>query len=80
MRRCFVAEVEALDVQSDRLPAPNEGHSLDYELVLGDDPIAGIAGFAVTAPAPDPGDAVERQPTVRDLLANDELKALRVHR
>ena len=52
---CFVAEIEALDVQSDRLPAPSEGHALDHELVLDDDSIAGIAGFAATAHAPDPG-------------------------
>jgi hypothetical protein len=48
-------EVEALDVQLQRLPALGQADALDHELILGDDRLAGVAGLPVAGAAPDSG-------------------------
>jgi hypothetical protein len=67
--------VETVNVQSKELPVLGQGHPLDHQRIFCDDPIAGAAELAVAGPTPDPGDVVERQSTVRELLANQEPKA-----
>ena len=76
----LLPEMEALDVQLERFPTPGQRDALDHPLVLGNDPVAGVALLAVTGPTPHPRNAVVGQRPVLQLLANDELKALLVQR
>jgi hypothetical protein len=72
--------MEALDVQVDRFGAPDQRNPLAHPLVLGDDPIAGLARLPVVGAAPDTGDAaVHRERAVRELLADEEPQALWLH-
>jgi hypothetical protein len=55
----LLPEVKALDVQLERLPAPGQGDALHHPLILGDDPVAGVADLPVAGTAPHPRNAAE---------------------
>ena len=65
--------MEALDVQLKRLPAAGQADAFDQHFILGDDPLAGVAGLFLARAAPDARNAVERERAVLELPADEEL-------
>ena len=66
-----VPHVETLDVELQSALGEVCGHAFHHELERPDFFVAGIADLAVTGATPDSGDAVLRQATIGELLANE---------
>src|SRR4029453_14270543 len=63
-------EMEALDVQLERVPAFGQADAFDHELVFRDDPLTGIAGLPVAGATPDSRNTVEWQSAVGEFLTD----------
>ena len=59
--------------------AIGRGIGLDDELFLRDDGLAAITNLAIAWPAPDTGDAVDRQPTISELAQDEETARVEHH-
>jgi hypothetical protein len=71
--------MEAPDVHLQWSLAGGEGDALHDEFVRGDGGLAHIAGLAIAGTTPDPGNAVERQPTLGELLADETAEDFGIH-